>query len=83
MLLGEATAAKHSSLFKAVTPNYTTVAGFSQYKQIFSLSAGITKVRIYMWVEGQDVDCENSASGGSITFDLKISTEDPNASVSP
>lgn len=32
-----------------------------------------------MWVEGQDVDCENSASGGNITFDLKISTEDPNA----
>ena len=83
VLLGEATAAKHRTLFTDVTPNYTTKEGFSEYKQIFSLSAGITKVRIYMWVEGQDVDCENSASGGSITFDLKISTEDPNASVSP
>ena len=30
-----------------------------------------------MWVEGQDVDCENNASGGEINFDLKISTVPP------
>ena len=27
-----------------------------------------------MWVEGQDVEYENNASGGSIKFDLKITT---------
>ncbi len=32
---------------------------------VFSVAAGITKVRIYIWVEGQDIDCENSASLGS------------------
>ena len=79
VLLGDATEANYEALFKTVTPQYTTVEGFTAYKQIFSLSAGITKIRIYMWVEGQDVDCENNASGGSITFDLKISTEDPAA----
>ena len=26
-----------------------------------------------MWVEGQDVDCENYASGGSITYSLQLS----------
>ena len=28
-----------------------------------------------MWIEGQDVDCENNASGGSITYNLQITTE--------
>lgn len=79
VLLGEATQEKHATLFKDVTPTYKTVAGFDKYVQIFTLTGGITKYRIYMWVEGQDVDCENNASGGSITFDLQISTEDPTA----
>lgn len=77
ILLGQATEATSSTLFKSVTPTYTTDVAFATYKQIFSLAAGITKIRIYMWVEGQDVDCENNASGGNITFDLKISTENP------
>ena len=28
-----------------------------------------------MWVEGQDVDCINEASGSNIKFDLKLSTQ--------
>ena len=28
-----------------------------------------------MWVEGQDVDCENTASGGNIIYSLQITTE--------
>lgn len=79
ILLGKATADANADYFKAVTPQYTTVAGFTNYQSIFSLAKGVSKIRIYMWVEGQDVDCENSASGGHIIFDLKISTEDPNA----
>ncbi len=37
------------------------------------LVSGVTKMRIYMWVEGQDVDCENNASGGQISFYLQFS----------
>ena len=37
-----------------------------------NLQAGITKVRVYMWIEGQDIDCENSASGSNVRFDLKF-----------
>ena len=77
ILLGEATEDTDSTLFKTVAPTYKTVQGFTNYTQIFGLKAGVTKMRIYMWVEGQDVDCENNASGGSITFDLKLSTENP------
>ena len=69
---------RDSSYFATVTPTYSTVEGFSQNLQIFSLAAGITKVRVYMWVEGQDVDCENAASGGNITYDLQFTTQGPN-----
>ena len=63
-----------ASKFQSVTPTITTPATFLNNQSLFTLKAGITKIRIYMWVEGQDVDCENNASGGSIKFDLKITT---------
>lgn len=46
----------------------------SAYAQVFNLQAGISKIRVYMWVEGQDVDCENNASGGGLTYNLQFST---------
>ena len=45
-------------------------------QELMDLDAGITKVRIYMWIEGQDVDCENTASGSDIRFDVGF-TIDP------
>ena len=39
---------------------------------------GITKFRAYLWVEGQDVDCENSASGTYLRYDLKFSLDSIN-----
>lgn len=44
------------------------------YQQVLHLEKGVTKVRIYMWVEGQDVDCEDYASGGDLTFNLQFSS---------
>jgi hypothetical protein len=32
----------------------------------------ITKFTVYVWFEGQDVDCTNKESGGNITIDLKF-----------
>ena len=46
------------------------------YLSAFNLPVGITKIRIYMWIEGQDVDCEDRASGGSLTYDLQFSIDD-------
>ena len=45
------------------------------YLSAFNLPVGITKIRIYMWIEGQDVDCEDRASGGSLTYDLQFSID--------
>lgn len=57
-----------------VTPAlYTKATTEAPAKSLFTLKAGITKVRVYMWVEGQDVDCENTASGANINFDLQFS----------
>ena len=77
VLLGNATQTDDATKFKDVTITYKTKANFTHYIPAFKLSNGITKVRIYMWVEGQDVDCENNASNGNITFDLQITTELP------
>ncbi len=68
-------ATSYSTYFGAVTVDYSTVAGFNTNFAGFTLNAGITKVRVYMWIEGQDVDCENSASGGNITYGLQMTTE--------
>ncbi len=48
----------------------------SSYLSIFKVDAGITKVRIYMWIEGQDYDCEDRASGGSLTYSLQFSIDE-------
>lgn len=60
------------SVFGTVTPDYQTLEMNAADTDVFSLSAGITKVRVYMWVEGQDIDCENTASGTDINFDIQL-----------
>ena len=58
--------------FETVTPTISTTKDFDTQQSLLNLKAGITKVRIYMWVEGQDVDCENNASGTDISFNVQI-----------
>lgn len=48
-------------------------AGVPGSTKWFNLDAGITKVRFYLWIEGQDVDCENTASGSSISYNMQFS----------
>lgn len=72
---GTTHASAYSTYFGNVTVDYSTVAGFNTNFAGLTLTKGITKVRVYMWIEGQDVDCENSASGGNITYGLQITTE--------
>ena len=64
--------------FAPVTTVGSVASGIptTSYLQAFEVDEGITKVRIYMWIEGQDVDCEDSASGSSLTFNLQFSIED-------
>ena len=64
--------------FEKVTPTIITYGdgiSASEYKELFDLEPGVTKIRIYMWIEGQDVDCEDNESGGGIDFDLAFSID--------
>ena len=54
---------KAEASFAEVKPSIQTKEGNDAVNKVCDLKKGITKVRIYMWVEGQDVDCENNASG--------------------
>ena len=56
--LKTASADDFGDYFQAVTPTISTTKDFDTQQSLLNLKAGITKVRIYMWVEGQDVDCE-------------------------
>ena len=76
VVLGDATAANDGNSFQAVQPTWATPkTGIPNMEMTGGLAAGITKYRIYLWVEGQDVDCENNASGTDIQYDLSFSLD--------
>lgn len=66
--------ANFPNYFETVTPRLQTTKEYTDYQALWNLEMGITKVRIYVWLEGQDVDCENNASAGDISFRLQFST---------
>ena len=39
---------------------------------LFDLGAGYNRIRVYIWMEGQDVDCLNAVSGGQFAITLKF-----------
>lgn len=46
--------------------------GNEAYTLYEDLGAGITKIRIYIWLEGQDVDCINDISGDGFAVNLQF-----------
>lgn len=73
--VNRATSLNYPLLFKTVDTKMTTTKDFPKSVQFFDkVSRGIHKLRIYIWVEGQDVDCEDHASSGNILFNISLST---------
>lgn len=73
----ETNATDNSSKFATMDGNYLTrtTEAFSSGTGTpvdigLSLSAGVTKIRVYLWMEGQDIDCDTYASGSNITFKI-------------
>jgi len=58
---------------------YKGTAKESALLNVFHLATGITKIRVYMWIEGQDVDCENTASGAYLTYKLGFTLDNEEA----
>lgn len=38
----------------------------------FNAVAGINRIRVYLWMEGNDVDCANDVAGATINFNLVL-----------
>ena len=74
VLITDASSSKYPNFFKRVNVSFNTVASNTSNTKILDLEPSITKVRIYMWIEGQDVDCEDNASYGDISFNLEFTT---------
>ena len=72
--LSKATSTIYPNYFETVNPKIKTTKNYTEFQPLFTLIEGITKVRVYMWLEGQDVDCENNASIGNLTLALQFST---------
>ena len=75
IVLNKATATDSATYFKNVTTKTSKKADTANIEMAQKLSAGITKCRIYLWVEGQDVDCENNASGTDLVYNLSFSLD--------
>ncbi len=55
------------------TSEVSAVETFDATKDIITLGKGINKVRIYIWLEGQDVDCVNQISYGDFVANMSFS----------
>lgn len=74
VLVSNANASSYPSFFRSMNMDVITPKAGTNNQKLLDLLPSVTKVRIYMWIEGQDVDCEDYASYGDITFDLKFTT---------
>lgn len=72
--INRANSGYYPEYFSRAKIDFYTVNGFSNSVQMFNLKNGISKIRVYMWIEGQDVDCENNASVGNISLNLQFSS---------
>lgn len=82
--LSVATAAHASGAFTDMTPTWATKKSEIPSLEIpDGLTAGATKFRVYVWVEGQDIDCENYASGSDLIYNLSFSLDPYTAAPAP
>ena len=62
-------------------PTTTAVTTFDfdsaeDVETLFALGEGYNKIRVYIWLEGQDIDCLNGISGGTFTITLHFAQTD-------
>ena len=62
----------YPNYFGKVNVDIATTSDNTANNFLITVPDGITKLRIYMWLEGQDVDSENNASYGNVDFYLQF-----------
>ncbi len=70
--ISDANATNYPNLFSPVNVDIYTKSNNDTNKELFTIDEGITKVRVYMWLEGQDVDSEDRASHGDVRYYLEF-----------
>lgn len=76
ILLTETNSTINPGYFADVTPDITSPAeGTVRQSAKITLASGVTKIRVYFWVEGQDVDTENAATGSDMKLGLEFSID--------
>lgn len=98
ILLKECTSTLHNDKFAPVKKTWSTTKANTPISDLVmpkyagattqqgnpaALPAGVTKYRIYMWIEGQDIDCETYASGSRARFTLNFSLDSAGTPVNP
>ncbi len=74
VLIQNANSTNYPNYFRRIDVDISTPRNNGTNQKILDLEPSITKIRIYMWLEGQDVDCEDNASYGDISFRLEFTT---------
>lgn len=74
--LDKTNATDNSNYFEAVTIDLETNSRVPERKPTgITLANGVTKIRVYFWVEGNDVDTENTATGSDMKLNLEFSID--------
>lgn len=60
----------HGSL--SATPLGTMATGEAPENAYFDAAAGINRIRVYFWMEGNDVDCANDVAGATLNLNLVL-----------
>ncbi len=58
--------------FLKVTSNVFTRFENNKDTELLDIQAGITKIRVYMWLESQDIDMKPNASTNKLMFDVEL-----------
>ncbi len=74
--LDETEDTKNEAYFGDVNPHIITNVNMVESNTGITLLSGVTKVRVYYWVEGQDVDAENNATGSNMKLSLEFTIKD-------
>lgn len=61
--------------FSKVSPNVYTKVNNSEDNELVDIQAGITKIRIYMWLESLDVDMKPNAKTNRLDFNIELGTK--------
>ncbi|NLA33161.1 MAG: hypothetical protein GX864_04410 [Mollicutes bacterium] len=73
--VNEANSNHHPEYFKLVNPDITTTKHNTTPQYLFDIVPGITKIRVYIWIEGQDIDCEDGSTNGKLEINIQLFAE--------